>query len=213
MNALADGAIAIDTNVFMHLFHKGADANASTCNLDSHIDALLERLQRDKLVLLIDNKQKIAAEHIKYLYPILEGDEIDTKRLILRYWILDRDPIEIALDTKSQLYGAIEKIIHEKAEAADRAYVFVSHCAGKPLVTNDEMHILFGPTSEGNTDKNNRRTRLKKATKKLCAKGACIVTSREAFDALGEEVTDTPGEAVTDASGDAMGNAGGGNDA
>lgn len=192
MNGLADVAIAIDTNVFLHLFHKGTDANATTCNLDSHIDQLLERLQQDELVLLIDNKQKIAAEHIKYLHPIFKGDEIDTKRLLLRYWILDRDPIEIDLDTKSQLYVAIERVIHEKEEAADRAFVYVSHSSGKPLVTNDEMHIIFGPTSEGNTEKNNRRTRLKKGTKKLCVKGACIVSSREAFDALGEEVTDAP---------------------
>lgn len=186
MNALTEDSIAIDTNVFMHLFHDSTNLHAKSCNQDSHIDKILDVLQKDEIRLLIDNKKKIASEHTKYLLPILEGsDEVDTKRILLRYWLLDQDPVEVDLDIRDQLFQKIKEVIHEGGEAVDRVYVYVSHRVGKPLITNDELHILFGPNGEGNTAKNNRRTRLNKATKKHRKSGAAILSSLEAFGALG----------------------------
>lgn len=179
MNALTADLIVIDTNVFMHLFHDGEGDDSS--NEGAHIDQLLDHLQRDEIRLLVDSDGRINAEYAEYLLPKLRESELDTKRYILKYWMLDSTPDACTLDRKSRLFAAIKGVIHEKAEECDRVFVFTSFASGRHLVTNDFLHILFGPTAEKNTNQNNRYTRLRRETKKLRNKSADLLSSKEAY--------------------------------
>lgn len=182
MNPLTDDFIAMDTNVFLHLQHK--PGTKDSVNSDSHIDGLLDRLQADGIGLLYDSENKIGGEYLEYIQPMLDEDDTDTKRQRLQYW-MNEAPIEkVTLERKSQLLQAIKNVIHENKEECDRVFVYVAFNTGKFLVTNDSLHILFGPTAEGNTNKNNRRTRLKSETKKWRTKGAGLLSTREAFEQL-----------------------------
>ena len=180
MNGLTSDFVAIDTNIFMHLMHDGDAINSS--NAGSHIDGLLDRLQLDGIGLLVDSSRKIAAEYLEYIVPILDkSDEMDLKRYILTYWMNECPHHEVTLDRKSRLFVAIKNVIHESSEECDRIFVCVAFEEGRCLITNDSLHILFGPTAEKNTTKNNRYTRLLRETKKLRQKSAEILSSKAAF--------------------------------
>lgn len=180
MNSLTQDFVVIDTNVFEHLFHDGEGADSS--NEGSHIDQLLDHLQRDEIRLLVDTDGKIDAEYAEYLLPKFKESELDTKRYILKYWMLDSTPQQSALDRKSRLFNAIKKVIHERDEECDRVFVFMSFSSGRHLVTNDRQHILFGPTPEKNTKQNNRYIRLRRETKKLRNKDAELLSSKQACE-------------------------------
>ncbi len=185
MNQPFESAVAIDTNIFLHLFHRGNDADAVNVNADSHIDNLLDAMQAASVVPILDSQNKIGSEYLAYLHSIMkEEDEMDTKRLILKYWIIDADPAVVQFDTNSELYKRIKKVIHERDEAVDRAFVFVAFSRGTVLITNDRRHILFGPNGERNTSTYNRRTRLMKETKKSRTKGGEILSSMEAHERM-----------------------------
>ncbi len=157
--------IAIDTNVFEHLLNNKDD----TCpNSDAHIDKLLGALIQNHYQLLVDSTKKIANEYVQILIPIIKNmDETKPQKPLLLYWMETGNRQQVELKLQDSLMTAIRGVIHEVAEHADRAFVYVAFRESATLVTNDKTHIL------------GRRSELLKRTKKLREKGADIQSSKE----------------------------------
>ena len=76
-------AVAIDTNVFMHLLNPHE-------NVGSHINKLLEYLQAQDAHLIIDSNNRILGEYNHHIAPIIvKNDDTRNEIYILRYWILN----------------------------------------------------------------------------------------------------------------------------
>ena len=172
-SSLFNDLVAIDTNVFVHLL----DTKGS--NKDEHISELLRYLQSQKVGLVIDDKQRIAGEYSQQISPaILSADDTGNEAYILRYWILDAPREVVTLTMNDRLMAEIRKVIFELSENVDRILVYVALSSGRILVTNDETHIILGPTIEQR--KGPRCSRLLRSTRRLRPAGADILTSREA---------------------------------
>ena len=156
--------IAIDTNIFVHLTNP-AD------NPDSHIDQLLNHLAKSDPILCVDSTNKISAEYDEKLGPRIQTqNERNLAIYIIRFWILFARRESIPLNATSQLMNRIRQVIPEPAEHVDRALVYVS-CEGNcPLITNDKLHIV------------DRRSELKKRTRKLRGQDSRILLSVEAIN-------------------------------
>ena len=165
--------VAIDTNVFVHLL----DTKGS--NKDKHVSQFLSYLQNQKVGLVVDDKQRITGEYTQQISPaILSADDTGNEAYILRYWILDAPRELVPLAMNDRLMTGIRKVIIEPSENVDRILVYVALKSGNVLVSNDEMHIIRGPTIE--QQKGPRCRRLLRGTRKLRPAGADILTSREA---------------------------------
>lgn len=159
-------AIAIDTNVFLQLLN---DRN----NPDSHIDQLLSHLARKKFSLLLDSTQKIQNEYEEKIVPIIRKvDETGIQLLLLKYWMELRPFTMIDLDPTDRLMTSIKKVIHEKDEHADRAFVYVVCIGNCCLVSNDDQHII------------SRRSELRSETRKLRGNDTVFKNTREAIQHL-----------------------------
>ena len=170
--------VAIDTNVFVHLLNPEQNA-------DSHISRLLVHLQSQSLALITDDRGRIADEYERIITPMVENlDESLNERYVLLYWTQYAMCCNVPLDMQDRMMQAIRGVITETSENVDRIFVYVAFKKGKLLITNDEMHIVFGPTRErGRTP---RRDRLLRATRRHCPDGADILTSKEAHDKIVE---------------------------
>ena len=168
--------IAIDTNVFLHL------TNPQN-NGDSHIDGLLKTLKELKVMLLVDDKDRLAGEYKLHLAPkIRNADETDNKILILRYWFIYALRHKVDLELQDRLMQTIRGVIHELPKNADRIFVYVAFKEGKILISNDKHDIVCGPVRERRQGP--RRTRLLNATRNHRPNGADILTSREASSTI-----------------------------
>ena len=169
MNGLSDDHIAIDTNVFMHLFNFNDDGSRSAINDDKHIDDILWHLLADSVELIHDSKGKISGEYASKLTPIVQKESESERRQLLMYWIEFAGRVTVDLDQTDQLYNAIQSVVIEPGEGIDRAFIYVAFWAGRILITNDVKHIVFGASydSPKPTKQTNRTTRLRKATRKF----------------------------------------------
>ena len=173
-NSVFQGAVAIDTNVFEHIFNKEK-------NVDSHIDDLLLSLQEDSIRLLVDEGSKIFDEYERIIGPKLAYSEHNYEISVLRYWLGTQEtwePVDVV--SPSELMAAIKRIVHEPDENVDRILVYVALYRGKNLISNDEVHIVIGPQREWGDFE--RRHRLKKQTRNICkaSRQSEILTSVEA---------------------------------
>ena len=154
--------VAIDTNIFIHLFNPQN-------NEDSHIDQLLSHLAKLEYSLCVDSTNKIANEYQEKLIPMIERqDDRGIQLYILRFWMaLARVSVEI--DVTDLLMQRIRQVIQEHDEHVDRAFIYVSCKGNCCLVTNDNEHIL------------SRRRVIKEKTRKLRGDASIILDSREAI--------------------------------
>jgi hypothetical protein len=154
--------IGIDTNVFLHLLNP-------KYNHDSHIDELLRRLIRLRYQLLVDSSRKIGNEYERLIVPIIrKEDETRPQLPLLRLWMSIDIRYQVTLDPVDKLMQRIKKVIYEKAEHADRAFVYVVCRQDAMLVTNDDRHIL------------RRRTALLRSTRSERGPRTDIQPSRKA---------------------------------
>ena len=172
-DAAFEDCIAIDTNVFIHLFD-------STWNTDSHINKLLEHFQQG-IELIVDDSGRIAGEYDHQITPrIRSSDDTRNEIYILRYWMEVVPRRKVGLDNGDRLMQEIRDVVVELSENVDRIFVYVAFKTGKILITNDLMHIVEGPDTESTP----RRQRLLRSTRRLRHRDADILTSREAYDGI-----------------------------
>ena len=167
-------AVAIDTNVFEHLFN---DCE----NPDKHINNLLESLQKNNTKLLVDNKSRITKEYHIRISPRLNNPEKLNESHVLRYWLANQETQKkIDVDEPSDLMNAIKEVVHEPNSNEDRTFIYVAFCQGKNLISNDHVHIVAGPKTEKKPGE--RRHRLKQSARKTCkaSRQSNIFTSLEA---------------------------------
>ena len=184
MNGLPDDFIAIDTNIFEHLFNPKE-------NIDKHINKILSVLMENKTKLLIDETggrpSRIRDEYANRLIPRLRKPDIGTSEMsLLDYWVSCAFEEIVVLDNGDDLMTAIRGAMGH-SNATDRIFVYVAFKKGRILITNDKKHII----DEG-TRKNVRRKRLLKETRQ-CRKRTIrpqnedksgILTSREARECI-----------------------------
>ena len=164
------GAVAIDTNVFVHLLNPQN-------NPDGHIKRLLTHLFDEGVALLVDDGGRIAGEYA-YLISLIERlDEARNERQILRYWMGLAPRRKVEVSDSDALMTAIRQVITGDKEV-DRIFVYVSFREGKILISNDEGDIVFG--SDRGRGYIPRRQRLLQATEGLRPGNPEILTSREA---------------------------------
>ena len=169
MNNLTADFIAIDTNVFEHLFN-------SQENRNNHIDKLLGQLFRDGIKLLVDKGSRITNEYKDRLGRRIRQMKHSDKGLLLKHWIdpMNHNPIPTPNDN---LRSKIKQIVRTGASGTDITFVYVALSTGKVLITNDKHDII----DEG-TKPNQRRQKLLTIPKKIGRKnGADILTSEESY--------------------------------
>lgn len=158
--------IAIDACVFIHLLNPQN-------NEGGHIDKLLRHLLDEKYMLLVDSTGKIAKDYVAQVIPMIRGVyEEGDQRILLTGWMLPDRHTSVALDPTDQLMTAIKNVIHEIAEHADRAFVYVACKNDTALITNDEEHIL------------SRKKALLKSTKGYRGVNTSIISSIEAHEGI-----------------------------
>ena len=163
-------AVAIDTNVFVHLKN-----NEENC--DGHIHHLLGVLIEQGVELLVDGNDVIKREHERHVIPVLEGNSVDAGEVYLLQYFMDVNfQRKVVVDRRDRLMAAINRVIFEPSKNADRTFVYVAFHEGKSLISNDRTDIVEGPTSE----RMPRRNRLLRETRRLRPRGADIFTSQDA---------------------------------
>jgi len=163
MSSLTRDTIAIDANVFRHMFNPQN-------NVDGHIHALLNQLMDDKIKLLIDDEGEILKECNHQLKPYLKSeDDRYAEGPLLLYWFRQANQKLVPVDSIDDLMTAINPIV-PPCKGADRFYVYVALKEGRILVTNDKKDIW------------NVRDSLLEIEAR--AEGADILTSQEAHRKL-----------------------------
>ena len=170
-NPLKD-AVAIDTNVFEHILNPQE-------NVDSHITELLSHLQERNVSLIVDQSGRVAGEYLNQLSALIgRSDDIGIEISILRYWIRRACRIPITVTLNDNMMTAIRRVIIEPSENVDRIFVYIAFKRGNLLISNDRTHIVVGPVREAGQSE--RRSRLKRETRRTRQPGADILTSEEA---------------------------------
>ena len=163
-------AVAIDTNVFVHLRNPEQ-------NPDGHIHHLLGVLAEQGVKLLVDDRGVIQREHDRNVIPILEGGSVNGGEVYLLQYFMDVNfQRRVEVDPRDRLMAAINRVIFEPSKNADRTFVYVAFHEGKSLISNDRTDIVEGPAGE----RTPRRNRLLQETRRLRPHGADIFTSAEA---------------------------------
>lgn len=164
--------LSIDTNVFLHLLNPAADQQA-------HIGHLFVCILKLKPALCVDQAGKISAEYDSKLGPLVStSTEVGIERVLISQALqLPRE--EGLVDRKGPVYTKVEKILHEKDESVDRAFVTVACIKSCMLITNDSVHILA------------RVSELKKALKKYFKGGTAIMNSLDARELLASRLPPT----------------------
>ena len=164
-----EGCVAIDTNVFLHLFNPQE-------NTDRHIDRVLVYLYEQGIALIVDDKGRIRGEYENQIRPIVEkSDEMRFEIQILRAWFLPDAPRRVvSLDMRDSLMQAIRNAM--PTDSTDRIFVYVAFKEGKILISNDREDIV------------SQRQRLlndtRRIRKRIGSDDAEILTSQEAHDRI-----------------------------
>ena len=157
-------AIAIDTNIFEHLFNPQE-------NQHQHITKLLQHLQNEDYSILVDSDQRIQKEYLYLVDTRLDNDDNLNETQLLRYWMTPDIAVKITVSGTDRLMNAIRGVMNCHNQRTDRTFVYVAFSQGKNLVSNDYPDII------------NNRTKLKQKSKRVCP--ACrqsqILDSQEAY--------------------------------
>lgn len=175
MNILTQDFIAIDTNVFEHLFNPEKNTN-------DHILYLIGRLRKDKIRLLIDGpreKSRIRGEYYERLSPYVNSSlqRGRAESVLLRYFLLLPENYKVVkVNQKDDLMESIKGVIEvQKGKpVTDRFFVYVAFKKERVLVTNDNRDIL------------SKKKELKHKAKILRLKGADILSSQEAYERIAD---------------------------
>ena len=166
-------AVAIDTNVFVHL--KNPEQKPYR-----HIHHLLGVLIEQEVELLVDYGGFIHDEYQEVI-DMVEGNSVDADEAYLLQYFMNVDhQRKVAVTRRDRLMTAIWKVICERDKNPDRTFVYVAFHEGKSLISNDRADIICGPPSE----RRPRRDRLLRETRRLRPDGADILTSQEAHAAI-----------------------------
>ena len=184
-NNLTDDFIAIDTNVFEHLFNP-------EINLNDHIDSLLNFLASKEVKLIGDTKGRIANEYKTRLGHFFDSQDSAVKIThqnyieILRYWFRPETlKKKISVHQGNSLMQAIKKIV-TNGDGTDRVFVYVSISADRILITNDRRDIIDLGNKRGE-----RRRKLHRLAKREGKKRVKILTSKEALEEVEVEYEHT----------------------
>jgi hypothetical protein len=179
VTALCDGAVAIDSNVFVHLLNPRNNA-------DKHIDKVLSVLAMDGIELLVDEHGFIATEYQEKVESLIKKvSDTGPEAYLLRYWMRAELRRKVAVERKGSLWKGVCGVIIENNETTDRCFVCIAFACGLPLVTNDEIHILVGPAREvGGSRGSTRRHRLLQVAKREKLRGV-VCSSVEAAKTIG----------------------------
>ena len=168
------GAVAIDTNVFVHL--KNPEQNH-----DRHIHHFLGELVDQGVELLVDDEGFIHHEYEEHVIPMMEGNSVDAGEVyLLQYFMEVNSQQKVAVARQDRLMAAIREVIFEQSKNPDRTFVYVAFHEGKSLISNDREDIVFGPPNE----RRPRRDRLLRETRRLRPNSSDILTSQEAHAAM-----------------------------
>lgn len=174
MTNSAKNCIAIDTNIFKHLFNK----QVNTCN---HIEFLLSKLYSSHC-LLTDKKGTILNEYYHILGPLLLSTKNSDHQKLIKGWIHshNRREVDVKEYQHKTLTPAIRKILITN-DAADTTFICVAIIEDTTLITNDRSTII-----DKGSQKNFRRKKLLKLAKKspYCQNSFRILDSREACQSL-----------------------------
>lgn len=179
MNILTQDFIAIDTNVFEHLFNPEKNTN-------DHIWNLIDRLHEDKIGLLIDSPDdprkgsRIMGEYDRRLLPYVKPrQEVGAESVLLKIFFENAKLVEVDVNQTDKLMVLIKGIIgvREGESVTDRFFVYVAFKKDRVLVTNDRGDIW-----------NNREELKRKArkAKKRRLEGADILNSQEAYERIAD---------------------------
>ena len=162
--------VTIDTNVFEHIFNPQQNTN-------NHIDSLLGCLAAKRVVLCMDDNNRIGDEYKHRLTPLLKAMSDQGQRLnLLRYFLVFAGRHLIPVDFSDALMKCIKMAISSTspiAEASDRVFVYVAIASDTVLVSNNPRHI------------NNRASQLKRCAKAYGSKGVDFVDSQQALVTFG----------------------------
>jgi hypothetical protein len=171
--------LLVDCNVFEHMWSRDAKFNP-----DGHVTILLALLAVNHTRLCVDHQNVIRHEYRNRVEPLLKKEwQVGNELEVLRYWMLPENQEKVDITRCKELIKQIKTVIIEN-ERADRTYVCVAFSRGRPLISNDQTHIVIGPDREKTLGQ--RRDRLLRATKRHRAAGAEILFSAEAHHRLGE---------------------------
>ncbi len=176
-NNLTSDFIAIDTNVFEHLFNPEK-------NVNDHIAVLLRSLASGEVKLIGDTEGRIAREYENRLGHFFDGQDNPVKIThqnyidILRYWFRPETHEGVAVDKKGSLMRAIREIV-DSGDIVDRTFVYVAIQKDRILVTNDRRDIIDIGKRPGK-----RRQELRRLARKSRKKHADILTSAEACNKI-----------------------------
>ena len=163
-------AVAIDTNVFLHLLNPRQNTGA-------HIHWLLMYLQSQGIALIVDTDDRIGREYKHHIGPVFSGtDDRSNEIFLLRYWYNFAQRQHVTVSGNDRLMAAIRQVITEPSEAVDRIFVYVAFTTGNELISNDRTHIVDGPVH----GTGQRRRNLLRSTRRIRPNGADILTSEEA---------------------------------
>lgn len=159
-------AVAIDTNIFEHLFNPQE-------NTEKHINQLLLHLKSNNVKLLLDNGSRILREYKKIIEPRLNANSDHLNEIqVMRSWLIDNPTIIVSVNNFDGLMNAIESEISGHNQITDRTFVYVAFSWGGDLVSNDERDIV------------SKRRQLKRKTRHESSNSqySNIFNSREAYE-------------------------------
>ncbi len=180
-NSLTNDCIAIDTNIFLHLFHP-------EINEENHIGELLNSVSETddgrRVSLIVDAGGKIEREYERKWYEYRKVESQEHHRYRLEDWFLPdrRSRVQIPVDQNGALMRAIKNIVagaRKSGSSVDRIFVYVAIEKNRILITNDRADIIDGGGKPGE-----RKNKLLRVAKKHNRKDARIYTSREAHQQL-----------------------------
>jgi len=172
MNKLASDYIAIDTNVFEHLFNPQN-------NVSDHIETLLGRLACDDVHLITDKDGRIWNEYANRITNEIRNATNQNYVSLLRYWLsVDARNKEVNVNHRDSLMVSIKGVIRG-GKTTDKIFVYVAIHENRVLITNDRKDIL-----DESNNKNKRRDKLLKIAKQQGFNSVRLYDSREAYDKL-----------------------------
>lgn len=167
--------VAIDTNIFEHLYNPPVQ----NCH---HVEFLLITLLKPCL-LLIDKSEIIANEYIHRLKPYFKNSPNSDYSKLIKGWLHpDHCKKVVITDHKHKvLKSRIKKILNTN-DSVDTAFICVAIIKDTRLITNDRSTII----DQGNQKNSRRRDKLLKLAKKLpCRrKSFTILDSSEMYQLL-----------------------------
>ena len=173
MNSISEDYIAIDTNIFVHLMESSKASN---------IEKLLLMLQKKKIRLILDSKNRIKGEYAHKIHDHFQMAVHRDYQDIIDYW-LDQgtDDLVITVNQNDSLFKKIKEILKLEKKTIDRIFVYVALRTNRTLITNDRSGIIDENTKAKD---GSRRSKLLRVAHKEKAKSTNIYDSDEAYEIM-----------------------------